>query len=228
MNLGTMLTHIANRTGNDAVNSVVIEFINQIQYDFTSRYQFSWAQSLPITINTIANQKYLNPSAYLTNYGSPYDCVELSTPLKLRYIPIYDLFRADPDYAKSSPTNKGVPRAYSIDWNDQDPTQSRLWVYPMPDTAYPLSIRYMKNPPEISNTSSILFVPAKYHYVVAAGAESLVWQMDEDLQSSAAANQRYEAGIARAIADEVRSNDFEPIFESGQRFVDYSYPFSDF
>lgn len=225
MNLGQLKTHVANRTGNDSIDSVLTEFVNQVQYDFCSRFPFSWRKSLPVSINSVANQNYLNPSAYLPGFGDPIDAFELSTPQKLIYLPEWNIGVVDPDWFKTSPTNKGRPTHYSIQWNDQDQSLSRLWLYPTPDSAYQLRFRYLRNPPEISNTSSSLFIPAKYHYGVAAGVESLVWQMDEDLKSSSAANQRYEAVIARAIDEENNLPDYQPHFEAPSIFVDYSDPF---
>jgi hypothetical protein len=70
-----------------------------------------------------------------------------------------------------------------------------------------------------------LFIPAQWHYVVASGVESLVWQMDEDLNSANASNQRYESGIARMIETEQQMPDFQPIFEGPGQIIDYSDPF---
>lgn len=223
MDLGTLKTHVINRTGNDAISSVLTEFVNQIQYDICSRFPFSWRTSLPVSLTSIANQNYLNPSAYFPNFGEPKDGYELSTPQKLQYIPLWDIGMVDADYFKDSPDNKAnVPTHYNIDF-----TNSRLWLYPTPSRAVNLKFRYYKNPPEISNSSSSLFIPAKYHFVVVAGVESLVWQLDEDLQSANAANVRYESGIQRMIDEENNISDQEGIFKSPSSLIDYSDPFAE-
>jgi len=221
LNLGTLKTHVANRTGNDAISSVLTEFANQVMYDMASRYPFSWRYSLPITVNTIANQNYINPSAYFPNFGDPLDAVEMSTPRKLIYLPTWDINLLDPAWNGSDQgIRRGVPTHYNFDFEN-----SRLYFYPMPDRAVECKFRYLKLPSEISNTSSTLFIPARYHYVVAAGMESLVWQMDEDLNSARAANERYEAGIARMIEEQQNLPDYQPIFKSQEHFVDFSDPF---
>lgn len=212
-----------NRTGNDAISALLTEYINQIQYDFASRYHFSWRMSLPVSLNTISGQNYLNTSAYFTNFGDPWDALELKTPRKLIYTPNWNINLSDPTWVQSGTYRKGVPTNYSFDI-----TNNRLWLYPVPDAVYSMQFSYLQNPPEISNASSSLFIPSKYHYIVAAGAESLVWQMDEDLNSAGAANQRYEAGIARAIEEEQNLPDFQPIFRAqNEGYVDYSNPFLD-
>lgn len=220
MNLGTLKTHVSNRVGNDAISNILTEFVNQVQYDICTRYPFSWRTALPVSLTTIANQKYLNPSAYLTNFADPLDAVELQTPQKLIYVPIWNIDLFDPDYRKTTPTKSGVPTHYNIDWPNE-----RLWLYPTPDAAYDLRVRYLKYPPEISNTSSALFIPAQFHYIVAAGVESLAWQMDEDLNSARAANDRYETGIARMIELEQQIPDYQPIMNSPSQEIDYSDPF---
>jgi hypothetical protein len=139
VNLGTLKTHVTNRTGNDAIDSLLTEYVNQIQYDISSRYPFSWRLSLPVSLTTIASQNYLNPSAYLPNYAEPWDAVELKTPQKLLYLPVWNIMRSDPDWANTTPTRTGVPTHYSIDWPN-----SRLWLYPTPGDAYSLSVRYLK------------------------------------------------------------------------------------
>lgn len=222
MNLGTLKTHISNRVGNDAASSLFTEYVNQIQYDICSRYPFSWRLSLPVSLTTIPNQNYLNPSAYLTNYGDPWDAVQYSTPQKLQYIPIWDINLADPEWSKTGTTRKGVPSHYNVDWANQ-----RLWLYPCPDAAYSIGVRYLKYAPEVSNTSSSLFIPSQYHHIVAAGVESLAWQMDEDLQSANAANTRYEAGIARMIEQEQQIPDQQSIMQTWGRPIDYSDPFQE-
>jgi hypothetical protein len=150
------------------------------------------------------------------------DAVELSTPRKLIYQPIWDINMCDPEWVKSPSSRKGVPTHYNIDWTNQ-----RLWFYPIPDAAYSISVRYLKSPPEISNTSSSLFIPGQFNHVLAAGVESLVWQLDEDLQSANAANQRYEAGIQKMIEKDNNAPDYQPIMSSNTRFIDYSDPFLD-
>ena len=223
MNLGVLKTHVANRVGNDAISAVLTEMVNQIQYDMCQRYHFSWRISLPVSLTTIANQNYLNPSAYLTNFGDPWDAVELTTPKKLFYLPVWNVNLLDADYAKTTPTRVGVPTHYSVDF-----ANSRLWLYPTPNAAYSLRIRYLKDPPEISNTSSTLFIPSKYHYVVAAGVESLAWSMDTEQDNAKIANERYEAGIAKMIDEENNLPDYQPTFASPMQVVDYSDPFLEF
>jgi hypothetical protein len=218
VNLGTLKTHIINRTGNDAISSVLTEYVNQVIYDISERHPFNWRMSLPVSLTTIPNQAYLNPSAYLPNFGDPLDALELSTPRKLVYKPIWDINLGDPYWQNAG--RKGVPTHYNVDIENQ-----RLWLYPIPDGVYTLSVRYLKLPSEVSNASSSLFIPAQYHHVVASGVESLVWQLDEDLQSASAANQRYEAGIQRMIDKDNMTSDFQPIMTSTSGIVDYSDPF---
>jgi hypothetical protein len=223
LNLGQLKTHVTNRTGNDAISNVLTEFVIQIQNDMCSRHLFSWRKSLPISLTAIANQNYLNPSAYFPNFGDPLDGYELSTPQKLIYIDNWDIGLLDPDYFKATPSRTGRPTHYSVDWENQ-----RLWLYPTPNAATSLRFRYYKNPGEVSNTSASLFIPSKYHFVLAAGVESLVWQLDEDLNSAKAANDRYEAGILRMIDEENNLPDKQSSFTPPQEFVDYSDPFLEF
>lgn len=219
MNLGTLKTHVTNRTGNDAIDSVLTEFVIQIQHDICSRHTFSWRKSLPISLTAITNQNYLNPSAYLTNFGDPFEAYELNTPQKLIYIDPWDIGTVDPDYFKTTPGRTGRPTHYSVDWDNQ-----RLWLYPTPNEATPLRIRYYKGPGDIASSSASLFIPSKFHFVVAAGVESLVWQLDEDLNSAKAANDRYEAGIARMIDQDNNLPDNQAGFTPPQTFYDYSDP----
>jgi hypothetical protein len=180
--------------------------------------------SLPVSLTTIPNQNYLNTSAYLTNFGDPWDCIELTTPKKLVYTPNWTINFADPTWQKTSNFRTGLPTNYSVDI-----ANNRLWLYAVPDQAYNLKLTYLQSPPEISNTSSTLFIPSKYHHIVASGVESLVWQMDEDLNSAGAANQRYEAGITRAIEEEQSIPDQESAFRSSvSGYPDPSNPFSDY
>jgi hypothetical protein len=223
MNLGTLKTHVINRVGNDSISNVLTEFVNQVQNDISERHPFSWRETLPTTVTTIPNQAYLNTSSYLPDFGDPLDAVELSTPRKLVYSRQWDLNLLDPDYVKASPTRLGVPTNYYVDSASQ-----RIYFYPVPDGAYQVSVRYLKSPPEISNNSASLFIPSQYHHVVASGVESLAWQLDEDLNSANAANQRYEAGIQRMIDKDNSTSDYQPIMTSNQAFVDYSDPFQEF
>lgn len=224
MLLGTLKTHVSNRVGNDAISAILTEFCNQIQYDFCSRYHFSWRMSLPVQVNTIAGQSYLNTSAYFTNLGDPWDAINTRTPAKMWYTPNWNINFSDPTWVLSSNYRQGSPTNYSFDI-----ANNRLWLYPVPDQAYLLRFQYLMNPPEISNTSSTLFIPSKYHYIVASGMEALAWKMEEDLPSAAAANQMYEAGIARAIEEDQQLPDSQPIFQTLQGgYIDYSNPLSDY
>lgn len=221
MNLTALKTHVANRTGNDAIDSVLNEFIKQIEYDFCSRYPFSWRVSLPQSVTTIQDQAYINPSSYFTNFGDPWDGYELSTPQKLVYLPTWDIWRLDPTQLKTANQQKGIPTHYNFDFQN-----SRLWFYPIPDRAVECKFRYLKNPGEWVNTSAHSFlVPSQFHHTLAAGVESLVWQMDEDLQSAQAANTRYENGISYAIEKEQQLPDHQAIMTPPSALIDYSDPF---
>jgi hypothetical protein len=177
--------------------------------------------SLPVKLNTIPNQAYLNPSAYLTDFGEPGEALELQTPRKLIYLPLWDINMCDPNYAKG--LYPGTPTHYNVDITNQ-----RMWLYPIPNGAIPLVVRYLKNPPEITATSASLFIPSQYHHVVVSGVESLVWQLDEDLQSSQAANTRFENGIQRMIEQDNSGSDYHATISSRAKFIDYSDPFQEF
>lgn len=221
MNLGTLKTHLANAVGNDAVSAHIGRLANQVQYDILSRYPFSFRESLPVQITCTPNQNYVDPST-LTNFGEPLDAIELTTPKKLAYVPNWNVFLADPNYAKDPTSVKGVPKIYSIDWPNQ-----RLWLYPTPNAAHIISVRYLKLFTEVSADSDTFLIPAQWHHVLCDGIESRLWQMDEDLKSAQAANQRYEAGIAQMIEREQQAPEQQPIITAGERIVDYSDPFID-
>jgi hypothetical protein len=222
LNLTQLKTNVANRTGNDAIDNVLNEFVKQIEYDFSSRYPFSWRISLPVLVSTVTDLNYLNTSAYFPDYSDSWDAFELSTPQKLIYLPNWDINRLQPDQLRATGQRKGVPTHYNF-----DEANGRLWYYPYSDVPYSLSIRYLLASPEWVNASAHinLFVPKRHHHTIAAGVESLVWQLDEDLQSAQAANSRYETGIANAIEQEQQRSDFQPIMSPPSEFIDYSDPF---
>lgn len=88
----------------------------------------------------------------------------------------------------------GTPYAYALDG-------ANVHLYPTPDQAYPLEIRYWKLPPVLSADSDVPTIPADYHNLLVYWATAEAFRAEDDHPTADKWQALYDKGLAQFSAD---------------------------
>ena len=103
-----------------------------------------------------------------------------------------------------STITSGTPYAYALDG-------ANLHLYPTPDQAYPLELRYWLMPNPLVADSDVPTIPADYHNLLVYGATSEAYAADDDgPQMGAYWQAKFDKGLAMFAADMKFPNDDQP------------------
>jgi len=97
----------------------------------------------------------------------------------------------------------GTPYAYALDG-------ANMHLYPTPDQAYPLELRYWKLPAALSADTDVPTIPADYHNLLIYSAVAEGYRAEDDHQTAAQWQALYDKGLAEFAADMKFSNSDMP------------------
>ena len=97
----------------------------------------------------------------------------------------------DIDRASSS---QGSPTVYAIDGPN-------IHLYPTPDGAYPLELRYWKLPPALVNDTDIPVIPADWHSLLWVYACWIAYEAEDDPSMGQYWQQRFNTELSEFSAD---------------------------
>ncbi len=76
------------------------------------------------------------------------------------------------------------------------PSHGQGWgVSPSPERAYPIKYRYYKNPTDVSLYNDQVTIPAKFDYVIIAGALYHINLFKENQEGAASAERKFKSGL---------------------------------
>lgn len=94
----------------------------------------------------------------------------------------------------------GRPTAYTV-------VGDQITLYPSPDAAYGLSLRYWRLPADMSADGDEPEIPAQYHEVLVSYAMMKAYARENDYQASRFWKEEWDAGVAK-MRGEVQSDTF--------------------
>ena len=118
------------------------------------------------------------------------------------------------DIDRSSHTNTGAPFAYAL-------SSSNILLYPTPDQAYPLELRYWKLPADLVADGDTPAIPSDYHRMLWYWATAEAYWSEDDGSTGAQWENRFNTLLAKFEADVKFQNEDAPsqirgMWESGR------------
>lgn len=160
--LGQLVSDVQNKLDDTSFSTTLIkQFINDTQREVALKYNFPFLEAsytgsltidqyiydLPTGVDTIEGLRITAPT------GSEADITDF-------YLPFRDFDKKFPDPAED---NSGTPKYWTI--RDQN-----YYLYPKPDKAYTLDIRYQKIVDTLSSDSDVPEIPERYQEILVLGA----------------------------------------------------------
>jgi hypothetical protein len=100
-------------------------------------------------------------------------------------------------------TTAGAPVFYAMDG-------ANIHLFPVPDQAYPLELRYWKLPALLVNDTDVPTIPADYHSLLIFWAVAAAYSAEDDSQTGALWQAKYDKGLSEFSADMKFPNDDAP------------------
>jgi hypothetical protein len=128
----------------------------------------------------------------------------------------YDGQKLNPASVDDDPKNSttevyGTPAEYSI-WNDT------IYLYPTPQDSQSVKIFYYKEPDQLTASSTVMSVPARYHTDILDMVLSVMYAKDQNTNMSSYHRNLWESNlnkIKRSRRKEKRGDQFQVVAEYG-------------
>lgn len=101
---------------------------------------------------------------------------------------------ASPKQFDKYPTVNGAPYLYAL-------SEQGLLLYPTPDAVYTLTLRYWKDPVDLSADGDISALPIDYHDLMVSFALSRTYRSEDDIVMSQFFYSEFERDLAKLRAD---------------------------
>lgn len=111
------------------------------------------------------------------------------------------------DIDRSTPAS-GAPVWYALD-------AANIHLYPTPDNAYPIEIRYWKLPASLAADTDVPTIPADYHNLLIYWAVAESYRAEDDHETAQQWQGLYDKGLAEFAADMKFVNDDAPTQAAG-------------
>lgn len=193
MNLLALRTEVENR-GFDPTQygSRINQWINDAENEIARRVDY-YINENSETISTISGTNLYSLPANFARVRELFatDVGQIIQPVGLRALDA------------SNPTVTGRPYAYALD-------SASVHLYPTPDSAYTLELRYWTLPPALVNDTDTPTLPADYHKLLWIYATWQCYEADDDAQMGQYWENRFEKTLA--------------LFSGDQKFPSTDYP----
>ena len=181
MNLGQMIEEMQDHGFEDTSVQRLTGFLNDAYYDICSREPWPFLEK-STTVDTVAGTDTLSVPSDFNK------ALRLVIDSQAQYLEPARLDDVTSRFAGLL-TNTGLPFLYYF-------IGDTVKVYPIPDSAYTVTLRYMAVPTELSNNDDTPILPSRHHRAIVLGALVAAYRMDDDPENAAVFEQQFEKRIA--------------------------------
>lgn len=185
--LGDIVTRVQQRVRDTGYSSSEIKsYVNDTQNDVFNEYRLPFMEASQEYTLTADNSDITNGDGLPTNYVQAIDLI-LTTAGKeivLNYKDIREIEDSTPDPDDATAHTPGTPE----DWYHYAQT---IRVYPQPDTAYTVRLRYYKKPTLLSADANIPELPSEFEELLVVGAAYRVLQVKDNYDQAGILENKY-------------------------------------
>lgn len=186
MNLGDMILEIQDHGFEDTSVERLTGFLNDAYYDICSRQPWPFLEK-STTVNTVAAQETLDVPADFDKALRLAIDSQAQTLQPARLDDVTSRFNG-------ALTDSGLPFLYFF-------VASAVHLYPIPDTVYTITLRYLATPTELANNTDTPLLPTKHHRAIVLGALVDAYRMEDDPGNADIFEQQFEKRIATMAED---------------------------
>jgi len=194
--------------------SATKNFINDAQNDIFNEYRLPFMEATQDYTLTVGAADITNGSGLPTNFVIPIDITLTSTGYE-KGLPIRDVREMDalhPDYENSTLYPSGTPsEAYKY--------AQTIKVFPEPNLAYTLTLRYYKRPTILTSDSDIPSLPSEFEEMLVLGAAYRVLQAKDNYDQAGVLENKYHELLDKLVMKYSRNQVGMPTIMRVNRYV---------
>lgn len=192
---GDTVTKVQQRVRDTGYSSTEIKnYINDAQNDVFNEYRLPFMQStqtytLTANVSDITNGVGL-PTNYVQALNLTLTSAGRESVLPYRDVTSVDDLYPDPDDTTINPTGPPILWYY---YNDT------IKVYPVPNTAYTVSLQYYKKPTELDSDADIPEIPSEFQELLVLGAAYRVLQVKDNYDQAGVLQNKYDEILQKLV-----------------------------
>lgn len=204
--LSDIRTKVRNRVRDSAYDSTEItNYLNDTQNDVFNEYRLPFMETTQDYTLATGTADITNGSALPANFVLPIDLI-LTSNGREKTIPIKDVRQMDmdhPDYENNTSQPSGEPQAaYKYG--------QTIRVYPEPDQAYTVTLRYYKKPTLLSADADIPSLPSEFEELLVIGASYRVLQVKDNYDQAGVLENKYKEMLDKLVMKYARNQTGQP------------------
>ncbi len=172
----------------------IINYVNDTQNDIFNEYRLPFMETTQDYTLNIGTADITNGSDLPTNFVSPI-LLLLTTngyEKRLQFRDVREMDELHPDYEASSTPNGTPTDAYKYG--------ETIKVYPEPDQAYTVTLRYFKKPTLLSSDSDVPELPSEFEEMLVLGASYRILQVKDNYDQAAILQNKYDELLDKLVA----------------------------
>lgn len=192
---GDIVTRVQQRIRDTGYSSTEIKgFINDTVNDVFNEYRLPFMETSQTYTLTANVSDITNGSGLPTNYVQALDLTLTSAGRErvLQYMDVRDIdnIYPDPDDTTAHPANQPTKWYFYAD---------TIKVYPVPNEAYTVSLRYFKKPTELSSDDDVPEIPSEFRELLVVGAAYRVMQVKDNYDQAAILQNKYDEILQKLV-----------------------------
>lgn len=193
--LSDLITRVQQRVGDTGFStSEIANYINDTIRDVYNEYTLPFMETSQAYTVTIGASDITNGSGLPTNFVQAINLTYTSASGE-NIIPYIEYRELDNLYPDADDTT-AHPAGYPEYWYKYGTT---IRVYPVPSTAYAVTLKYMKEPTALSSGSDVPEVPTEFEEILVVGAAYRVLQVKDYYDQAAILQNKYDELLQKLV-----------------------------
>lgn len=192
---GEIVTKVQSRVRDSGFSSSEIKnYINDTQNDVFNEYRLPFMQTTQDYTLTVGVSDITNGSSLPSNYVQAIDIL-LTTSGQEKVLPYRDIREVDalnPDADDQTVNPRGVPQYWYY-------YAETIRVFPEPDAAYTLTLRYYKKPTLLSADADVPEIPSEHEELLVVGAAYRVMQVKDNYDQAGVLENKYDELLQKLV-----------------------------
>lgn len=185
--LSDIVTKVQQRVRDTNYSSTEIKnYLNDTLNDVFNEYRLPFMQTTQTYTLTAGVSDITNGSSLPTNFVQAIELI-LTTSGKEKVLPYWDIREVEANYPDPDDTS-AHPSITPILWYMYGQTAK---VFPVPDSAYTLTLRYYKKPTMLSADADVPGLPSEFEELLVAGAAYRVLQVKDNYDQAGILENKY-------------------------------------
>lgn len=199
--LSDIRTKVRQRIRDTSYDSTEINnYLNDCQNDVFNEYRLPFMEATQDYTLTVGVADITNGGSLPSNFVLPIDLI-LTSEAREKVLTPRDVRQMDylyPDFE----ANSGIAPGQPTDWYKYAQT---IKVFPEPDIAYTLTLRYYKKPTILSADADVPSIPSEFEELLVAGAAYRILQVKDNYDQAGIHENKYRELLDKLVAKYTRN-----------------------